>query len=329
MQTLHHAGVLLQAAEIGAAVHAVCGGRIPAPRRGPPPISDPVAWLDSLFAALEPGPTRDLAIRALARVLTDGAVSQLGVAAAVGRRRGLFDVATLADALERPQVWQRPATAVDLAGAIAEALAAGRGGWSPRLLRWLPARELAGTLWSPALIWDLPGMLAALPSLLAGHPQRSAAWLADALPTLPEGQRERARAAIAELMPTLPAPVREAVAVAIPDLAPPVPLDVRRLPWRSDDGAWFEIPDGNSLPPGPLALRRGWHRWLVDPEAVARFRVPEARADALRRAQLAALHAAVRTIAPPTSSSALGAARAEGVRAALAKLTRLAQGDPE
>lgn len=298
MAPVHYGGVLLHPADVAPTVASVCGGRIPSPKRGRPHTDDPVAWLDGLLRETQGSSHYDVVVRALDMSLRTGSSSQLATVAAVGRRHPILDVGAALATLDRPAAWQRTATAIDLCAAINAAVLEGRAPFDDRMRMLAADRRLDGALWPALLLADRDWLLDDLGTLLGREPARRVPQLVAALDALGPEARAAALEGIAARLTALPEPTRDALLAALTELAPPAPaapapppprLDVGELPWRGDDGAWFEIPAGLRFPQGSYSVRRGWHRWRVDPRAIEPYRISEQRAAILRGAQVEAL----------------------------------------
>lgn len=302
MDALDYAGIVLAPQEVPTAVAMAASGRIPAPRRGPPPTDDPAVWLCGLVERASGTPMEGTVHRALEMALRTGNSRQLQSLAPVAVRFPIFDGHLLISTLERRQNALDREAIARYAEAIGRWVARGVIPYEDRLRLHLEDRRLRGGLIPAYLVADRAWFLDALEPLLARHPGEGAAQVASALAGLEAAEAAAVCAAIAARLAGLSEPVREALGVAIPALRPPAPpvqvelprLDPDALPWRGEDGRWFLVSDDAHVPAGEYELRRGLRMRRVQRRAVAAYEIPAEDAERLRAGQLAALWAAGR-----------------------------------
>lgn len=294
MPHLEYRGLLLQAADLNNAVTGASGNNPPMPRKSVVAAIDGTTWLTGLIDAAVGTDFAEPLARSLDLVMRTGDTARIDRLAEVAEQRDVFSIADLQTALGRPHVWRNRDTPIRLARAIARAVANGRGPLPPDLRPLATERRLKGALLPAVAVTDPDWFFDILPTALGDEPALAAERLGAVLDVLPDPSAlsERLVASAAALGPAR-ADAVTALLVArglhTTEAAGPEPVDIHRLPWRGDDGGYYEIPEGVEILLGSLRLRRGLAVRGVDPEAAARYLISDDRARQLRARQVEAL----------------------------------------
>ncbi len=298
MDVLVYAGVTIKRSDVATYVAAVVGGRIPQPRRGPPPTDDPVDWLDGLIEEakgheLEPDVHRSFEI-----VLRTGAAHQIRVIAELAHRHRIFDLGQLIDSMRRPVGVPGRATTVRLAEVISEMVLEGAP-YDERLRSFHGTPRVRDALLPLWLTADREWALEVLKAELSTDSERVRERLGRMLERVGERKHElehllRTHGLLEadddEVEPEAaaePAPAASPEASVVP--AHEAGFDVRSLPWRGQDGGWFHIPEDLALPAGTYVLRRGLQVRRVEPVSLVGREIDAATARVMRAGQLSAL----------------------------------------